>query len=451
MRTIDTREDDWRAKLDALRDQLGVDGDVVSDAGRAKTVELFGEPLTPSQVVARITDDVKRDGLPAVLDYARRLDGAELTAETVRVSEAEFAEAEAAADPAFLAAVRRAADNVREFQSAIRHADVTLTRDTPGGGRVELTQRYVPMGRVGLCVPGGAAAYPSTLLMTAVPAQVAGVPEIAVSVPPTAHGGYNADLLATCRVLGVTEVWRTGGAHGVAAFAHGAGPIRPVDFICGPGNLFVALAKRRAFGTVGIDSIAGPSEVIVLADDTADPRFVAADLIAQAEHSPGSAVLITWHEPLLAAVAAAVGDQLAGLSRADLIRPSLEAYGAALLARDEAEAVALTDELATEHLHIQTRDPDRLASQVTNAGAIFLGPHTPVALGDYYAGPSHVLPTGGTARFANGLCVNDFLKRSSLIRYDAAALRDAADDVTRLADKELLTAHAASVTVRTGS
>ena len=449
MRTIDTRTADWRSELDALRDRLGVDGDVVSDAGRAKTVELFGEPLSPAEVVARIMDDVKTGGLPAVLEYARRLDRKMLTAETVRVSEAEFDAAEADADPAFLDAIRRAAANVREFQSAIRHADVTVNRETGGGGAVRLTQRYVPMKRVGLCVPGGAAAYPSTLLMTAVPAQVAGVPEIAVSVPPTAHGGYNVDLLATCRVLGVTEVYRTGGAHGVAAFAYGAGPIRPVDFVCGPGNLFVALAKRRAFGTVGIDSIAGPSEVIVLADETADPAFVAADLIAQAEHSPGSAVLITWHEPLIAAVAGTVERQLATLSRADLIRPSLEAYGAAILARDEAEAVALTDELATEHLHIQTRDPDRLAARITNAGAIFLGSHTPVALGDYFAGPSHVLPTGGTARFANGLCVNDFLKRSSLIRYDERALADAAADVTRLAEKELLTAHAASVRVRT--
>ena len=449
MRTIDTRADDWRTQLDALRDALGVDGDVVSEAGRARTMELFGEPLSPARVVARIMENVRRDGLDAVLDYTRRLDGKELTAETLRVSEAEFAEAEAAADPAFLDALRRAAQNVREFQSAIRHADVTVRRGTPGGGAVDLTQRYVPMKRVGLCVPGGAAAYPSTLLMTAVPAQVAGVPEIAVSVPPTPFGGYNVDLLAACRVLGVTEVYRTGGAQGVAAFAYGAGEsVKPVDFVCGPGNLFVALAKRRAFGAVGIDSIAGPSEVIVLADDTADPRFVAADLIAQAEHSPGSAVLVTWHEPLIAAVAAAVETQLATLSRTDLIRPSLEQYGALLLARDEAEACELTDELATEHLHVQTRDPERLAARITSAGAIFLGPHTPVALGDYYAGPSHVLPTGGTARFANGLCVNDFLKRSSLIRYDEAALRDAAADVTRLAEKELLTAHAASVRVR---
>ncbi len=454
MRTIDTRTDDWRAALTALRDTLGVDGDVVSEAGRAKTMELFGESLTPAQVVDRICDDVKTGGLDAVLDYTRRLDGKELTAETVRVSDAEFAEAEAAADPAFLAAIRRAAENVREFQSAIRHRDVPVRRDLPGGGAVHLVQRYVPMKRVGLCVPGGAAAYPSTLLMTAVPAQVAGVREIAVSVPPTAFGGYNADLLATCRVIGVTEVYRTGGAQGVAALAYGAKGgagegIEPVDFICGPGNLFVALAKRRAFGTVGIDSIAGPSEVIVLADETANPQFVAADLIAQAEHSPGSAALVTWHEPLIAAVRDAVEAQLATLSRSDLIRPSLEAYGACLLARDEAEACELTDELATEHLHIQTRDPDRLAEKITNAGAIFLGPHTPVALGDYYAGPSHVLPTGGTARFANGLCVNDFLKRSSVIRYDEAALHAAADDVVLLAEKEALTAHAASVSIRT--
>ena len=453
MREIDTRTDDWRVALNALRDELGVDGDVVSEAGRAKTIELFGEALSPSQVVDRICEDVRRDGLDAALDYTRRLDGKDLTAQTVRVSEEEFAEAEAAADPAFLAAIRRAAENVREFQTAIRHRDVPVRRTLPGGGSVHLVQRYVPMKRVGLCVPGGAAAYPSTLLMTAVPAQVAGVKEIAVSVPPTAFGGYNVDLLATCKAIGVTEVYRTGGAQGVAALAYGAGDgdggIKPVDFICGPGNLFVALAKRRAFGTVGIDSIAGPSEVIVLADETANPQYVAADLIAQAEHSPGSAVLITWHEPLIAAVREAVERQLATLSRADLIRPSLEAYGALLLARDEAEAIALTDELATEHLHIQTRDPEQVAAEVTNAGAIFLGPHTPVALGDYYAGPSHVLPTGGTARFANGLCVNDFLKRSSVIRYDEAALTDAADDVIRLAEKEALTAHAASVSIRT--
>ncbi|MFH5805727.1 histidinol dehydrogenase [Alienimonas sp. DA493] len=454
MRTIDTRTDDWRAALDALRDTLGVDGDVVSEAGRAKTMELFGEPLSPRQVVDRICDDVRAGGLDAVLDYTRRLDGKDLTAETVRVSEDEFAEAEAAADPAFLDAIRRAAENVREFQAAIRHRDAPVRRDVPGGGAVHLVQRYVPMKRVGLCVPGGAAAYPSTLLMTAVPAQVAGVKEIAVSVPPTAFGGYNADLLATCKAIGVTEVFRTGGAQGVAALAYGAATadgagVKPVDFIGGPGNLFVALAKRRAFGTVGIDSIAGPSEVIVLADETANPQFVAADLIAQAEHSPGSAVLITWHEPLLAAVREAVEQQLAQLSRADLIRPSLEAYGALLLARDETEACELTDELATEHLHIQTADPERLAERITNAGAIFLGHYTPVALGDYYAGPSHVLPTGGTARFANGLCVNDFLKRSSVIRYDEAALNAAADDVIRLAEKEALTAHAASVSIRT--
>ncbi|NNJ24492.1 histidinol dehydrogenase [Alienimonas chondri] len=450
MRTIDTRTDDWRAALNALRDTLGVDGDVVSEAGRAKTIELFGEPLSPKLVVDRICDDVRRDGIDAVLDYTRRLDGKDLTPQTVRVSEEEFAEAEAAADPAFLEAIRRAAENVREFQTAIRHRDVPVRRDTPGGGSVHLVQRYVPMKRVGLCVPGGAAAYPSTLLMTAVPAQVAGVPEIAVSVPPTAFGGYNADLLATCKAIGVTEVYRTGGAQGVAALAYGAGEgMKPVDFICGPGNLFVALAKRRAFGTVGIDSIAGPSEVIVLADETANPAFIAADLIAQAEHSPGSAVLVTWHEPLIAAVEEAIETQLATLSRADLIRPSLDAYGASMLARDEAEACELTDELATEHLHIQTSDPERLAEKITNAGAIFLGHHTPVALGDYYAGPSHVLPTGGTARFANGLCVNDFLKRSSVIRYDEAALGDAADDVVRLAEKEALTAHAASVSIRT--
>ena len=444
---IDTRDADADTLFRTLRDKLSPRGDMVSEAGRRRTVELFGEPLTPRQVVEKICGDVRAGGLDAVLDYTARLDGKTLTADTVRVSEQDFADAEAAADPAFLGSVRRAADNIREFQSAILHRDVTVNREA-GGGRVSLTQRYVPMYRVGVCVPGGAAAYPSTLLMTAVPAQVAGVKEVAVSVPPTPFGGYNADLLAACRTIGVTEVYRTGGAQGVAALAYGVEGIPRVDLICGPGNLFVALAKRHVFGEVGIDSIAGPSEVIVLADDTADPAFVAADLISQAEHSPGSGVLITWHGPLIDAVADALGRQLAALARGDLARQSLEEYGALILARDEDEACALTDTLATEHLHVSTRDPARLAARVKNAGAIFLGHHTPVALGDYFAGPSHVLPTGGTARFANGLCANDFLKRSSLIEYDAASLADAAPHVIRLAEKEGLTAHAASVRVR---
>lgn len=445
--TIDTADADADRLFDELRSKLSPQGDVVSEAGRKRTIELFGEPLSPQQVVERICREVKTRGLAAVLDYTAKLDRRELTAETIRVSETELEEAHRAAAPEFLATVRRIRDNIREFQSAILHHDVSVVRQT-GAGRVELWQRYVPMRRIGVCVPGGAAAYPSTLLMTAVPAQTAGVAEIAVVVPPTDFGGYNVDLLAACREIGVSEVYRIGGAQAIAALAYGVEGIAPVDMIVGPGNLFVALAKRHVFGEVGIDSIAGPSEVIVLADETANPAFVASDLISQAEHSPGSGVLITWHRPLIDAVKAELETQLANLSRGDLARQSLENYGALILARDAEEAATLTDRLATEHLHISTADPEAMLKRVKNAGAVFLGHYTPVALGDYVAGPSHVLPTGGTARFANGLCANDFLKRSSVISYDEAALRGAADDVRLMADKEGLTAHRASVDVR---
>lgn len=445
--TIDCRNDNAEALFSALREKLSPRGDVVSEAGRQRTVDLFGEPLSPQQVVERICSDVRGDGLKSLLHYTKQLDGKALTAETMRVSLAELEQAAAEAEPGYLSVIRQVRDNVTEFQKAILSNDVAVNRRL-GDGTVKLRQRYLPMRRIGICVPGGAAAYPSTLLMTAVPARVAGVPEIVVVVPPTDFGGYNTDLLAACHELGVTEVYRVGGAQAVAAMAYGVEGIERVDKIVGPGNLFVALAKRHVFGEVDIDSIAGPSEVIVLADETARPEFVAADLISQAEHSPGSGVLITWHEPLIAAVQSALDDQLASLPRGDLAARCLEDYGALILARSEAEAGQLTDMLAPEHLHISMSDPEPMLAKIQNAGAIFMGHYTPVALGDYIAGPSHVLPTGGTARFANGLCANDFLKRSSIIAYDEAALAAEADGVRLLAGKEGLTAHSASVDVR---
>ncbi|MBV08683.1 MAG: histidinol dehydrogenase [Rubinisphaera sp.] len=433
--------------FEELREKLSPQGNVVSAAGRQRTMELFGEPLTPQQVVERICAEVKSGGLKTVLEYTAKLDRKEIDPESFRVSAAELEEAHQKVDPTYLKTIRQIRDNIHEFQSAILSRDVQIVRDF-GHGRVELRQRYLPMKRVGICVPGGAAAYPSTLLMTAVPAQTAGVQEIAVVAPPTEFGSYNTDLLAACYELGVTEVYRAGGAQAVAAMAYGVEGLPQVDKIVGPGNLFVALAKRLVFGEVDIDSIAGPSEVIVLADESADPRFVASDLISQAEHSPGSAVLITWHEPLLKAVHAELDRQLGLLSRGDLARQSLEDYSALILADSAEQAAMTTDRLATEHLHISTADPEAMLKQVQNAGAIFLGHYTPVALGDYVAGPSHVLPTGGTARFANGLCANDFLKRSSIISYDKDALRHDADNVRLLADKEGLTAHRNSVDIR---
>jgi histidinol dehydrogenase len=431
-----------------LRERLSPRGDIVSETGRQRTVELFGEPLAPQQVVERICNDVERDGLKAVLDYTARLDGKKLTAETLTVSASELAAAHAQAQPAYLAALRRIVANITEFQSSLLNRDVVIRKTVSVGGQVELRQRYLPLKRVGICIPGGAAAYPSTLLMTAVPARVAGVREIAVIVPPTAFGGYNHDILAACHELGITEVHRIGGAQGVAALAYGVQGIERVDKIVGPGNLFVALAKRHVFGEVDIDSIAGPSEVVVLADSSARPDYLASDLISQAEHSPGSAVLITWDRSLVSRVHAALEDQLARVDRGNLARASLEQYGALVTVPDANAAARLSDLLAPEHLHLSTAAPEELLGLVQNAGAIFLGHETPVAVGDYVAGPSHVLPTGGTARFANGLCANDFLKRSSVICYDRAALQFAADDIRMLAAKEGLTAHSASVDVR---
>lgn len=444
---IDCRTGDAAALLASLREKLSPRGDVVSAAGRQRTMELFGQPLSPQQVVERICGDVREHGLSALLEYTRKLDRKDLDAGSLRVSADELAAANDAADPVYLDTLRRIRDRIVDFQRACLTDDVRIVRQD-GDARIELRQRYLPLKRVGICIPGGAAAYPSTLLMTAVPAQVAGVKEIAVVVPPTSFGGYNRDLLAACHELGVTEVYRVGGAQAVAALAYGVDGIARVDKIVGPGNLFVALAKRHVFGEVDIDSIAGPSEVVLIADETALPEFVASDLISQAEHSPGSGVLITWHPPLIEAVREKLEQQLARLEREDLARQSLEKLGALILARDADEAARLADELATEHLHISTADPEAILAKVQNAGAIFLGHYTPVALGDYVAGPSHVLPTGGTARFANGLCATDFLKRSSVISYNQASLAADANLVRLMADKEGLTAHRASVDIR---
>lgn len=444
---LDATRDDPRALLADLRRKLSVEGDIVSEASRQRTVELFGEPLSPRQVVQKICGDVRREGLSAVLNYTARLDRRELSPESMRVSPDELVQAHAAADPKFLATIRRIRENIAEFQRRIVNDDVRLVRQD-GTSRVELRQRYLPLRRVGICVPGGAAAYPSTVLMTAVPAKTAGVKQIAVVVPPTEFGGYNTALLATCAEIGVTEIYRIGGAQAVAALAYGVDGIPAVDKIVGPGNLFVALAKQHVFGDVDIDSIAGPSEVVVIADESANPAYVASDLISQAEHSPGSGVLITWQPGLVDAVRNELDRQLAALPRGDLALASLNEYGALIHVRDASQAAELTDLLAPEHLHISTKHPEELLERIQNAGAIFLGHDTPVAVGDYFAGPSHVLPTGGTARFANGLCANDFLKRSSVIYFNRDALEDAADDIRRMAEIEGLKAHAASVDIR---
>jgi histidinol dehydrogenase len=443
IRRIDSRREDIRAAMAELRARLGPQGNVVSEAGRRRTIEVFGEPLSPQQVVERICRDVAQRGVAAVLDYSARIDKAPLTADSLRVPAAELAQAHAAADPRLLEAVRRVAQNIRDFQRAILHRDVRLERT---GGY--LMQRYRPLDRVGICVPGGAAAYPSTVLMTVVPAQVAGVEQLAIVAPPTKFGAYNLDLLATCHELGVTEVYRLGGAQAVAALAYGVERIPRVDKIVGPGNLFVALAKKHVFGEVDIDSIAGPSEVVVIVDESTRPEFTAMDLLAQAEHAPGASMLIGWNQAVLDAAVAELSRQLEHLERGELARQSLEEFGAVIMARDANEACRLTDEIAPEHLHIATENAEELAKKIRHAGAMFLGNYAPVALGDYAAGPSHVLPTSGTARFASGLSANDFLRTNSILYFNREGMMQLAPDVQTLATKEGLTAHRASVEVR---
>jgi len=441
---INGRRSDAREALAALREALSPRGNIVSAEGRRRTLEVFGQELTPQQVVETICQDVQRRGIAAVLEYSARIDKAELTAETLRVTADELAAAHRQADPRLLAAIRRIRNNIREFQKLLLPNDARIERSHGS----YLAQRYRPLDRVGICVPGGAAAYPSTVLMTAVPAQVAGVKELVVVAPPTRFGANNPDLLATCHELGVTEVYRLGGAQAVATLAYGLDGIRGVDKIVGPGNLFVALAKKYVYGEVDIDSIAGPSEVVVIADSSTRPDFTAADLIAQAEHAPGASILITWSEEVLEATAAELAKQTAHLERGDLARQSLEQFGALVLVADAREAAALADEIAPEHLHIATDNAEEIAQQITHAGAMFLGNYTPVAVGDYAAGPSHVLPTGGTARFASGLSARDFFRSHSILSYTADGLADLADDIRTMADKEGLTAHRASVDIR---
>ena len=419
---------------------------MVSPAGRQRTIDVFGEPLTPRQVVERICGDVKSKGLAALLDYTRRIDNAAVTPESLFVDPAALAAAHAAAEPGFLAAVRRIKANVERFQEALLARDVEVP--LPGGGF--LRQRYLPLDRVGVCVPGGAAAYPSTLLMTVVPARVAGVKEIVVVAPPTKFGSENVHVLATCHELGVTTVMRAGGAQAVAAMAYGVEGLTRVDKIVGPGNLFVALAKEHVYGDVSIDSIAGPSEIVIVADAAANPEHIAADMLAQAEHSPGSAILLTSSDAIAGRVAEALERRLAVLERSDLTRDSLERFGAIVLTRDDDEAARLADALAAEHLSIDTADPQATLAHIRHAGAVFLGPYSPVAAGDYAAGPSHVLPTGGTARFAGGLSANEFLRSGSVIQLAEADLAALAADITTLADTEGLTAHRRSVEARLG-
>jgi len=395
--------------------------------------------------VAAIIAAVREGGDIALLEHVRRYDGnPDATHESLRVLPVGLAEAAHALPPELLDSFQRAADNIRWFhQRQVERGFMELCPD----GSI-LGQRVTPLRRVGIYVPGGRAAYPSSVLMNAIPAAVAGVSEI-VMVTPAPEGRVNPAVLACARLAGVTEVILAGGAHAVAALAYGTGSIFPVDKITGPGNRWVAEAKRQVFGRVDIDMIAGPSEILVVADASADPRHVAADLIGQAEHDPDAiAWLVTPHSGLADAIPAELEQLLAGNPRAEIARASLDRNGLICIVQDLDAAAEVVDLRAPEHLELIVEDPLALAGRIRNAGAIFLGARTPEPVGDYFAGPNHVLPTGGTARWASPLGVYDFVKRTSLIGYSAERLHADAEHIVRLAESEGLVGHADAVRVR---
>lgn len=396
------------------------------------------------RVAADIIADVRAKGDEAVIACTSRFDKLDLTPSTLRVSEAEIDAAVAACSADLLAALETARARIEAYHLRLKPQD-SWTRDALG---VESGWRWSAIETVGLYVPGGTASYPSSVLMNAVPARVAGVERI-VMVAPTPRGETNPLVLAAARLAGVHEVYRIGGAQAVAALAYGTPSIAPVAKIVGPGNAYVAAAKRRVFGQVGIDMIAGPSEVLVIADSSANPDWVAADLLAQAEHDESAqSILLTNDAALAAEVEKAVIAQLAVLPRAAIAGKSWQDFGAILLVEDLERALPLVDRLAPEHLEIVTIDPDGLAKKVRNAGAIFLGGHTPEAIGDYVGGPNHVLPTARSARFSSGLGVADFMKRTSLLKCGVDGLRALAPAATQLAEAEGLQAHGRSVTIR---
>nr|WP_205800231.1 histidinol dehydrogenase [Microvirga terricola] len=396
------------------------------------------------QAVRAIIDDVVARGDEALIDYTRRFDKLELSAQTLRISDAEINAAEAECPREALDALALAKERIEVYHRAQRPHD-SMTTDALG---VTLGWRWTALESVGIYVPGGRASYPSSVLMNAVPAKVAGVPRVTMVVP-TPHGETNPLVLAAARLAGVDDVFRVGGAQAVAALAHGTASMQPVAKIVGPGNAYVAAAKRRVFGQVGIDMIAGPSEVLVIADGHANPDWIAADLLAQAEHDPvAQAILLTDNAGLANAVEKAVERQLETLPKAEIARASWQDFGAIILVERLDDAVPLVDRLAPEHLEIETENPEELAAKIRNAGAIFLGSHTPEAIGDYVGGPNHVLPTARSARFSSGLGVLDFMKRTSILKCDADALRALGPAAIALGRSEGLEGHARSVAIR---
>ena len=395
--------------------------------------------------VAAILADVKEKGDEAVFDYTKRFDGADINAANIVVTKEEIDEAYSLVDEQLVEVIRKALVNIREYHA--KQKQYSWFDSTPNG--TILGQKVTPLNRVGVYVPGGKAAYPSSVLMNIIPAKVAGVNQIIMTTPPGKDGRVNPGTLVAANEAGVDVIYKVGGAQAIAAMAYGTDSIRKVDKIVGPGNIYVALAKRAVYGHVSIDSIAGPSEILVIADETANPRYVAADLLSQAEHDEmASAILITTSEELADKVSKEIDSFVAELSRSEIISKSLENYGYILIARDIDEAVETANEIASEHLEIVTKDPFTVMTKIRNAGAIFLGEYSSEPLGDYFAGPNHVLPTNGTAKFFSPLGVDDFIKKSSIISYSREALEPIHEDIIKFANAERLTAHANSIKVR---
>lgn len=421
------REPQWHEKLQAIH-----------DAAFAAT--YFEEGSSEDTALNEIIRQVRQRKNAAIAEYTQRFDKVTLTAEGLRVNASECREAYAQTDSLLMDSLRQAIENVRSYQSEIFIGD----KNTHPG------IRYHPIERVGICVPGASAPLPSTVIMTAVPALVAGVKEIAVMSPPRFQGGIHPVILAVCQELGIEEIYRMGGAHGVAALAYGTETIEPVHKIVGPGNQWVQMAKRKVYGRVDIDSIAGPSEVLIIANDQANPAWVAADMLSQAEHAPGSAVVFTDSETTAQAVLDELKQQVLQLSRSAETRECLLRFSGIIAFACMDDVIEQANHLATEHLEIQCGDQTQaIAQRITNAGAIFLGAYSPVAVGDYWAGPSHTLPTGRSARFFSALSSNDFAKSSSVIQYDQQMLQHSSEHIVRLALTEGLDAHAQSVRLRT--
>ena len=395
--------------------------------------------------VGAIISEVRKNKDQAIFSYTKQFDGADINADNIVVTEEEIKEAYDTVDPTLLSVIRKALVNIREYHEKQRQYSWFDSKDNG----IILGQKVTPLRRVGVYVPGGKAVYPSSVLMNVLPAKVAGVDEIIMTTPPGKDGRICASTLVAATEAGVDRIYKVGGAQAVAALAFGTESVPKVDKIVGPGNIYVALAKKAVFGHVSIDSIAGPSEILVLADETANPRFVAADLLSQAEHDEmASAILVTTSRTLAEQVSAEIDKFVAVLSRKEIIQKSLDHYGYILVAENEEEAIETANDIASEHLEIVMRDPFTVMTKIRNAGAIFLGTYSSEPLGDYFAGPNHVLPTNGTAKFFSALSVDDFIKKSSIISYSREALEPIYKDIVQFAECEQLTAHANSIRVR---